>query len=406
MIYVIADCVTADTVYRVDGDCLEEVFTLEEPESDEFLTITDLQAQSGTLYAMTDTGIAAWNGSNVEYLPLDYWLDGISMLRNLPSAAAFILEIGVLITFILWLIFLRKGLLVKQLMLMIPTIAVIMGAIFLTALNCIMQAYFEKTSDEMIAAADLCAEQLDGDTLAEMTQTGDYAALYRTYREKLLQFADYNRGTWNGSFVDKYIGDAVMALFESADAAVEAGMELYRAIVLDPETAKRLHVSEINIGVGIHTGMARIGIVGEHERLSGTVISDTVNLSSRLESLTKTYHTAMLLSKDTLDKMEHPEKIGMRYLGLVQVAGVNEVKSLYEVLDCLDDQSKAERTANCADFREAVRLFHMGRRQEAADLLEQLMKNGKADHVVRMYLDYIRSMSGDDKGNVFRFVRK
>lgn len=210
----------------------------------------------------------------------------------------------------------------------------------------------------------------------------------------------------HGGFVDKYIGDAVMALFESADAAVEAGMELYRAIVLDPETAKRLHVSEINIGVGIHTGMARIGIVGEHERLSGTVISDTVNLSSRLESLTKTYHTAMLLSKDTLDKMEHPEKIGMRYQGLVQVAGVNEVKSLYEVLDCLDDRRKAERTANCADFREAVRLFHMGKRQEAADLLEQLRQSGKADHVVNLYLDYIRSMSDDDKGNVFRFVRK
>ena len=93
----------------------------------------------------------------------------------------------------------------------------------------------------------------------------------------------------HNGFIDKYIGDAVMALFENADDAVAAGIDLYRTIVHDPETARELKVSDINIGIGIHTGMAMIGIVGESERLSGTVISDTVNLSSRLESLTKQY---------------------------------------------------------------------------------------------------------------------
>ena len=210
----------------------------------------------------------------------------------------------------------------------------------------------------------------------------------------------------HNGFVDKYIGDAVMALFEKPDDAVKCGAELYRAIVLDPETAKELKVSEINIGIGIHTGMAMIGIVGESERLSGTVISDTVNLSSRLESLTKQYKTAMLVSKDTVDRLSDPEAFDMRYLGMIQVAGVNEVKGVYELLDCLQDDIKSVRSDNSTEFREAMRLFQLGRRDDAVKALEKLEEEGRADYISSMYLQYIKDLSPDDKGNVFRFVRK
>ena len=125
----------------------------------------------------------------------------------------------------------------------------------------------------------------------------------------------------------------------------------YNDIVLDPHTAELLNIKDINIGIGIYTGMARIGIVGESERLSGTVISDTVNLSSRLESLTKQYKTAMLISKDTVDRMTDPDSLGLRYLGIVQVAGVNEVKAVYEVLDCLPDEQRQRRQANSGGLR-------------------------------------------------------
>ncbi|MBO4241806.1 MAG: adenylate/guanylate cyclase domain-containing protein [Clostridiales bacterium] len=210
----------------------------------------------------------------------------------------------------------------------------------------------------------------------------------------------------HNGFVDKYIGDAVMALFENADDAVSCGVDLYRAIVLDPATAKELNISDINIGIGIHTGMAMIGIVGESERLSGTVISDTVNLSSRLESLTKQYKTAMLISKDTVDRLSSPDDLDLRYLGMLQVAGVNEVRGVYEVLDCLREEDKKVRSDNSTEFREAVRLFQLGRRDDAVKALEKLAAEGRSDHVVDMYLEYIRSLSPDDKGNIFRFVRK
>ena len=210
----------------------------------------------------------------------------------------------------------------------------------------------------------------------------------------------------HNGFVDKYIGDAVMALFENADDAVKSAIDIYREIVLNPETAKELKVSDINIGIGIHTGMAMIGIVGESERLSGTVISDTVNLSSRLESLTKQYKTAILVSKDTIDRLTDPDSLGLRYLGMVQVAGVNEVKGVYEVLDCLQEDVKKARSENSGEFREAVRLFQMGRRDDARKALEKIDEEGRSDYVSKMYLEYIKGLSNDDKGNVFRFTKK
>lgn len=210
----------------------------------------------------------------------------------------------------------------------------------------------------------------------------------------------------NNGFIDKYIGDAIMALFESADDAVRAGNELYKAIVIDPKTAEELNVSSINIGIGLHSGMAMVGIVGESERLSGTVISDTVNLSSRLESLTKQFKTAMLITKDTLDRMEDADSVNLRYLGMIQVAGVNEVKSVYEVLDCLPDDEKQKREANADDFKEAIRLFHLGQREAARSKLSEITDKGMNDYVTDMYLDYINELPDEDKANVFRFVRK
>ena len=197
-----------------------------------------------------------------------------------------------------------------------------------------------------------------------------------------------------------------MALFENADDAVACGIKLYKEIVLNDELAKQLNVSDIKIGVGVHSGLARIGIVGESERLAGTVISDTVNLSSRLESLTKQYKTAMIITKDTVDRMTDPDALDLRYLGIINAAGVNEAKPIFEVLDCLTDDQKGVRDENKVELREAMRLFHLGRREEALEKLKSIKADGRSDEVVDMYIDYISNLSDDDKSNIVRFDKK
>lgn len=212
----------------------------------------------------------------------------------------------------------------------------------------------------------------------------------------------------HNGFIDKYIGDAVMALFESADDAVNAGIELYRAIVLCENPLEDFGIPSVKVGVGIHSGMARLGIVGEEERMSGTVIADTVNLSSRIESLTKRYGAGMIISKDTLDRMKKPDVLSTRYLGMVQVAGVNEVATLYEVMDCLEDEERKLREQTKEDFREAIRLFHTGDMEGSLAMLGQLEKENPQDKAVKVYDNYIRDLieAGVTEYNIFRFKQK
>ena len=212
----------------------------------------------------------------------------------------------------------------------------------------------------------------------------------------------------HNGFIDKYIGDAIMALFESADDAVSAGIELYQAIVLNPNSQENFGLPSVNVGIGIHSGMSRIGIVGEKERMSGTVISDTVNLSSRIESLTKRYGAGMIISKDTLDRMKKPDTLSTRYLGMVQVAGVNEVSALYEVLNCLPKAEHDNRDATKLDFREAVRLFHIGDLQASLKIFKELNKQTSTDIAPQLYIDYIEDKlaKGDVEHNVFHFKNK
>jgi two-component system sensor histidine kinase ChiS len=112
----------------------------------------------------------------------------------------------------------------------------------------------------------------------------------------------------HNGFIDKYIGDAIMALFPDANDALDAAISMYRKTCIDPSTRINIGREPIAIGIGIFTGPVMLGIVGEEERMSSTVISDTVNIASRIESLTKRYGTGILISKSTLNSLANPEK--------------------------------------------------------------------------------------------------
>lgn len=106
-------------------------------------------------------------------------------------------------------------------------------------------------------------------------------------------------------FVDKYIGDAIMALFpRNVDDAIQCGLEMINK--LEDYNKQNPQEEAIKIGIGINTGLLMLGIVGEPNRLAATVISDVVNTASRLESLTKNYQTPLLITEDSYKKIHNP----------------------------------------------------------------------------------------------------
>jgi len=163
----------------------------------------------------------------------------------------------------------------------------------------------------------------------------------------------------HNGFVDKYIGDAAMVLFDNGLDAVRASVALYQKLVLDQNTRVKIGVDGINIGVGIHTGSVMMGIVGENERLSSTVISANVNLASRLEGLSKQTKSGVLITRDTLNQLSGSEaEFAYRFIGMVQAAGVNEVVGIFDILDALPDRDRKFRLSTKAIFESGVRKYH------------------------------------------------
>jgi len=138
----------------------------------------------------------------------------------------------------------------------------------------------------------------------------------------------------NGT-IDKYIGDAIMAFWgapvktpDHAEQAVLAGKEMLEGLKeVNRVLKERGFNHEIQIGIGINTGLATIGSIGSDKKKNYTVVGDAVNLSSRLESITKEYKTPLLFSEYTYAKIK--DKISCKLIGNVTVKGREQSVDIY-----------------------------------------------------------------------------
>ncbi len=146
----------------------------------------------------------------------------------------------------------------------------------------------------------------------------------------------------HGGFVDKFVGDALMGLFaKGALAAVNAAAEAMRKLREKEPTAR--------VGIGIHHGPTMLGAIGDDARFSPTVVSDTVNVASRLENLTRRFDALVLLSDETVEAAGIARSGRTRYLGAFRVKGRSKALRLHELLDAEDPVVAAEKRS-AAEF--------------------------------------------------------
>lgn len=151
---------------------------------------------------------------------------------------------------------------------------------------------------------------------------------------------------------------------------------------------ERLAIGEepIRFGVGIHTGEIMLGTIGEEKRMDGTVISDAVNLATRLEGLSKIYGVVTIISRHTLDRLKRPDRFRFRLLDVVQVKGKQISVEIYEALApglCTDDDYKI---ALLDEFSAAMQLYR-DRDFVASQLaFSALLDSNPQDSVARLYV--------------------
>ncbi|OQY29562.1 MAG: hypothetical protein B6244_03390 [Candidatus Cloacimonetes bacterium 4572_55] len=192
----------------------------------------------------------------------------------------------------------------------------------------------------------------------------------------------------NHGFIDKYIGDAIMALFgRSADDGVEAAVGMLNT--LDDYNRDQIKAGgqQIKIGVGLNTGMLMLGTVGGNNRMDGTVISDAVNLASRIEGMTKMYGAAILISDQTLSKLEDPKKYTTRIIDRVKVKGKNEPITVYEVIDGDPIEIREIKAGLRTVFADAWDLYCHGEFEDALTLFNLCYNKFPEDKPTQIYIE-------------------
>ncbi len=177
----------------------------------------------------------------------------------------------------------------------------------------------------------------------------------------------------NGGFVDKYIGDSIMALFpDNTEHAIHAAIEMRIKLAEFNHIINQFGKAPVDSGIGIHTGSLMLGIVGGEGRMEGTVISDAVNLASRLEGLTKLYGSHILITEETLIKINDPTLYNYRFLDVVKVKGKKEAVYIFEIIDGDPEDIRELKNKTKDSFNQAIQHYKNKEFQDALTLFNEV----------------------------------
>ena len=156
-----------------------------------------------------------------------------------------------------------------------------------------------------------------------------------SYLERMIDVIVENFG-----IIDKFIGDGILAVFgapirseQHADFALQAALAMQKKLFLLNQEREEQNLPEIKIGIGLHSGEIIAGNIGNSRKMEYTVIGDTVNVASRIESLTKKYKKSLLMSEDVYRNLSQDiiQSTKIKSLSAEEIRGKEKKVPLYYV---------------------------------------------------------------------------
>jgi hemerythrin len=188
--------------------------------------------------------------------------------------------------------------------------------------------------------------------------------------------------------IDKYIGDAILALFSrGADDALSGAISMLEKLDEYNAGRSRAGYSTIRIGFGLNTGLVMVGTVGGENRMESTVIGDAVNLTARIEESTKIYNTPLLISQNTLYDLSVPGKYDIRFLDRIRVKGKAQPLSIYEVFNNDPIKLRDGKRSTKTIFEKAVIHYHLKEIENAKALFSKCIHVAPHDQPAQIYLE-------------------
>jgi adenylate cyclase len=239
-------------------------------------------------------------------------------------------------------------------------------------------------------------DQVEKNVTVLFTDIRDYTTISeRMTPEENFQFVNsYNERMGpiirnHNGFINQYLGDAIMALFpDSAEKSLFAAIEMQQNIREFNAMQKVANLPAIKMGTGMHTGPLIMGITGDKHRLDATIISDTVNTASRIESLTKYYKTSILLSEITVQQIQHTGNFHLRYLGKVQVKGRQSSIGIYECFDADGKEQINRKEETLALFNEGIHHYLNKSFTAAIKCFLSVTELNPQDHTAQFFLEH------------------
>jgi adenylate cyclase len=225
-------------------------------------------------------------------------------------------------------------------------------------------------------------------TISEGLEPKELSALMNEFLTPMTNIIHESRGT-----IDKYMGDAIMCFWgaplrdgKHASRAVEAALDMVKAIDKLSERFRARGWPEIRVGVGVNTGLMSVGNMGSEFRLAYTVLGDAVNLGARLEGQTKNYGVDVIVNETTRAAVP-----GHSFLELdrIRVKGKDEPVTIYEPLGPKEEVG-TELKREIRQYREALKLYRAQQWDNAEIQFLNLQRTNSDRLLYELYIDRIK----------------
>jgi two-component system sensor histidine kinase ChiS len=195
----------------------------------------------------------------------------------------------------------------------------------------------------------------------------------------------------NQGFIDKFMGDALMAVFEGkshhAIHAANAAVMMQRQLAQFNQQRSLYNLQQpLRVGIGIHTGNAVMGTVGSAMRMEPTVIGDVVNTASRLEELTKLYQCNTIASEATTNRFFESSTFMYRWLDCVIPNGKHHSVNLYEILGTCEYPIETNKLNTQDSYERGVNAWQNKNYQRAAHYFQQVVNRDREDAIAAYHL--------------------
>ncbi|MCB1160208.1 MAG: adenylate/guanylate cyclase domain-containing protein, partial [Leptospiraceae bacterium] len=186
-----------------------------------------------------------------------------------------------------------------------------------------------------------------------------------------------------------YMGDGLMILFPGeVESGIRSAISILEGVKAFNKNLITQGKESIRVGIGINYGEVAFGIIGSEYRKSGNVISDTVNLASRMEGLTKYYGSTVIISEYIYKKIKNESSYPIRYLDRVRAKGKTKPVRIYELIT----EEEKDKLEAIEDFKRGIYYYLAGKFDKSLKIFEDLNNLYKNDKAVEIYRQRIEEI--------------